>query len=384
MNTRSPRIYFHCCDDSEEIFQDDIIPLAEGLRELGIPYYSRANYWRQSSGRDDFLFQATPNVRPEDCDVVVFPASWFHWWRVGDREPTRHPFPEFIKRQSRSYRTVMLDSLDGYRTVSWQDDFRYFDIILRVKLNRRAWHPSNLQPWALGLSNRMLAATEGRLPWQERRRAAFVSYNASHPFPHGSRTAAIEKLHPRLEAILPAWQPPFVDIKNPPANPLDALMWRQTTGRHSPEYYQRLGSVMACSAFCGELVPPLPFDSPECYLVGGNKAKLRRLFFEMLAKVDLRSPRIISCDSFRFWETLVAGTLAFNVDLELYGLQLPVMPENWKHYIGVNFDRLDKDIERIQSDPGCLERIAAAGRDWALEHYSPKVVAKRFLAEIAK
>jgi hypothetical protein len=377
-----PKVYFHCCDDQEEIFQDDIIPLAEGLRELGIPFFSRANYWRQSLEPGDFLFRATPGVRPEECDLVVVPSGWFHWWRVGDREVTRHPFPEFIRHKKRPFVAVMIDSLDGHRTVSWNEEFRHFDLILRVKLNLRAWHPANLSPWALGLSNRMLAATNELLPWGGRRRAIFLSYNASHPFPHGSRTAAIEKLHPRLDSMLPTWQPPFVDVKTPPADPLEALYWRQTTGRHSPEYYRRLGSVMACSAFCGELIPPMPFRNPECYLVGGNKAKLRLKFYETLARFDPRPPRIVSCDSFRFWETLAAGTVAFNVDLERYGVRLPVMPENWKHYIGVNFDRVDDDIERLRSDPGSLERIGAAGRAWALENYSPKAVAKRFLETV--
>jgi hypothetical protein len=380
MTRTTPRIYFHCCGDEENIFQDDIIPLAEGLRELGVPYFARANYWRQSLQEDDFLFHASPDVRPEDCDVVVFPAAWFHWWRVGDREITRHPFPDFLKSQHRTFRSVLLDSLDGHKTVSWEDDFRHFDLILRVKLNRRAWHPSNLRPWALGLSHRMLAATAGRLPWPERRRAIFVSYNASHPFPHGSRTAALEKLHPRLHEQLPAWQPPFVDIDRPPASEQEALMWRQTTGRHSPEYYQRLGSVMACSAFCGDLIPPMPFYHPECYLVGGNKAKLRRLFFETLAKFDPRPNRIVSCDSFRFWETLAAGTVAFNVDLERYGVTLPVMPQNWVHYVGIDLENPKPDVERLRDDPGQLATIAANGRAWAVQHYAPKPTAARFLS----
>lgn len=378
----SPKIYFHCCDDRDEIFQDDIIPLAEGLRELGIPYYARANYWRQSLDPHDFLFRASPDVAPEDCDVVVFPSGWFHWWRVGDPQVTRHPFPDFIKRSGRSFRAVMIDSLDGHRTVAWEDDFRHFDLILRCKLNTRAWYPSNLRPWALGLSNRMLAATANRLPFAERRQAIFVSYNASHPYPHGSRSAAIERLHPALSETLPVWQPPFADIGIAPTDPLEALMWRQTTGRHSPEYYRRLGSVTTCSAFCGELLPPMPFREPNLLLVGGNRAKLRRLFYETLAHFDPRPQRIVSCDSFRFWETLGAETVAFNVDLERYGVQLPAMPENQRHYLGVDFNHLDDTIDLLHSDPGCLQRIAKAGRAWALEHYSPKAVAARFLREL--
>ena len=71
--------------------------------------------------------------------------------------------------------------------------------------------------------------------------------------------------------------------------------------------------------------------------------------------------------------------LAFNIDLERYGVVLPVMPENWKHYIGVNMENVDETIKRLRADEGCLERVAAAGREWAMENYSPKKAATRIL-----
>jgi hypothetical protein len=58
---------------------------------------------------------------------------------------------------------------------------------------------------------------------------------------------------------------------------------------------------------------------------------------------------------------------------------LPVMPVNGEHYFGVRFDAVDETIDRITADPGVLERVAAAGRQWALEHYSPKALAQRLL-----
>jgi hypothetical protein len=378
---RTPRIYFYCCEDNE-IFQDDIIPLAEGLEELGIPYFARANYWRRSTGEDDYLFRHTPHVRPEDCDVVVVPSTWFRWWRVGDPAVARRPFPDCIKKRGRNYLTVYVDFLDGNETVSWEPDFRHFDLILRAKLNSRIWHPSNLRASALGLSRRIINAGAAGLPFSQRRKAIFVSYNASHPFAHGSRTLAIKKLHPLLSEVLPVYQPPFADIKAPPADPLEQLMWIQTNGRHSSIYYERLKTTAACSAFCGDIIPPMPYSNPQMYIVGGKKAKLRRLFFDFLSLLDPRPNRIISCDSFRFWETLAAGSVAFNVDLEKYGVALPVMPENWKHYIGVDFSKIGLVIERLREEPNILEQIARQGREWALQHYAPKPTALRFLATL--
>jgi hypothetical protein len=376
-----PRVYFHCCEE-EDNFQSDIIPVAEGLRELGIPYFARANYWRQSEKPDDYLFRATPDVRPEDCDIVVFPFNWFCWCKLNQPAPIRREFPELLTRKNRSYRTVMIDDLDGYETVSWDGAFRQFDLILRTKFNERAFQPSNLKPWAIGLSQRVLQATASALPFSERKRAIFVSYNASHPYLHTSRTAALEKLHPRIADILPSYRPPFTDIGTPPSTPNEALMWRQTNFRHSAAYYERLGSVAACSAFCGEIVPALPSVRPQVILLGGNKAKLLKLFYRTLSSLSGKHPRILSCDSFRFWETLAAGTVAFNVELEKYGALMPVMPRNWEHYIGVDFEssrNLRKVAQRLRDDPGCLERIASQGRAWALEHYSPVAQATRLL-----
>jgi len=381
----APRIYFHCCEE-EDNFQSDIIPIAEGLRDLGIEYYSRSDYWRQSTQPGDFLFRATPDVRPEDCDIVVFPFNWFCWCKLDQPAAVRREFPGLLTRKARAYRTVLIDDLDGYETVSWESAFRQFDLILRTKLNGRANRPRNMRPWAIGLSKRILKATATALPFAERRRAVFVSYNASHPYPHTSRVAALERLHPRLEPLLPTWRPPFTDVGAPPPDPEDALMWRQTNYRHSAAYYERMGSVAACSAFCGEIVPSLPARA-QVYLWGGRKAKVLRAYYRLLSALSGGHDRIISCDSFRFWEALAAGTVALNVDLEKYGVQLPVMPRNWEHYIGVDFGSsrgLKQAVERIRDDPGCLERIAAQGRAWALEHYSPAAQAARLIGALAE
>ena len=114
-------------------------------------------------------------------------------------------------------------------------------------------------------------------------------------------------------------------------------------------------------------------------MVGGNKAKLKRAAFELLAKLDPRAPRSVQWDSFRAWEAWVAGCATLNIDLELYGASLPVMPENWKHYIGVDLRRPERAIERVRDEPAVIERVAKAGQEWALKHYSPRVMAQRML-----
>ena len=60
-------------------------------------------------------------------------------------------------------------------------------------------------------------------------------------------------------------------------------------------YYERLKAAQAVVAFCGELIPPAPFR-PR-YLVGGRRAKLNRWFYDSLASLDSRPPRLIQWES---------------------------------------------------------------------------------------
>ena len=67
------------------------------------------------------------------------------------------------------------------------------------------------------------------------------------------------------------------------------------------------------------------------------------------------------------------------MDLEHYGVELPVMPQSWTHYIGLDFAKVDDFLSRIVEEPDAVEAVSVAGHTWAQEHYSPKAVASRFL-----
>lgn len=376
----APRVYFYASPESDNL-QDDIVILAEGLRALGIPFFASADYWREGPGAGEFLFRKTPEVRPDDCDVVVIPYTWFNWVLLGAPAPVRREVPEGLFKPGRRYRTVYMDTNDGLRTVSWEPGFRQFDVILRTKFLRRAWAPSNLRPWVLGLSNRMLRMTEGAAPFGDRQRALLVNFGASHGFPHGARIRSHERFDGPASRLFEI-DATRDDLSAQPTDPYDRLMWEQTNHRHSRSYYERLKRSQAVSCFCGELIPPMPWRDPAQLMAGGNRARLRRAWFELLGRIDPRPERIVQWDSWRFWEALAAGCAVFNLDLERYGALLPVMPENGRHYFGVDLDHPERILEGIAADPAGLERVAAAGRAWALEHYSPPAMARRFLSEV--
>ena len=375
------RIYFYVRNEVG-CLQEDVITLAEGLRELGIPFHANCNYWQETTELGSWLFRHDPAVGPDDCDVVVVSYFYPRFTKMVTFETVQQPLPAGLFKQGRKYKTVFMDHFDGHRTISWEPEYRQFDLILRTKLNRRAWHPENMKPWVLGLNGRILKATEGGTEFTKRKRAMLVNFGASHPYPHGTRDLAEKRFFPKIKEWIPL-DGTKDDLTKEPTDPYDLLMWKQTGARYSRSYYERLKQSQAVACFCGEMIPPMPFRNPECYLVGGNKAKLRRMFYEMLGKLDPRPPRSVQWDSFRFWEALAAGCVAFNIDLERYGVELPVMPENWKHYIGLNLENVDETIERLEADKGCLERVAAAGREWAMSNYSPKKAAERLLKHLA-
>ena len=73
------------------------------------------------------------------------------------------------------------------------------------------------------------------------------------------------------------------------------------------------------------------------------------------------------------------------VDLEKYGCVLPIMPVNGKHYIGIDIKNVDKleallsENAKMPKEASLLGEIAANGREFVLENYTPRKVAERLL-----
>jgi hypothetical protein len=375
--TTAPRVYFYCSNEPGNL-QEDVIALAEGMRELGVPFYANCDYWLQSTRPGDYLFRQFADVTPDDCDIVVVTYTWVQWVRMGDFKLRRRPLPEGLFKSGRRYVTVAMDNNDGYRTPSWEPEFRAFDIILRSKFNSRAAAPANMRPWAYGLTNRIVEATRGALPYSERADKILVNFNVSHPFSYDARDLAARRFEPRIGAVL-AVDNTRDDLSREPSDSYAALMWRQTGGRFSRGYYERLKRSKAMACFCGDIIPPAP-QRPESYLMGGNRARLRRAVYAGLGLLDHRPPRAVGADSFRFWEALAAGCTAINLDLDHYGVALPVMPINGVHYLGVDLARVGSFIAMLKEDRSILGHIAERGRVWAQTHYSPEAMATRLLA----
>jgi hypothetical protein len=198
---RKPRVYFFCRPE-RDCYQEDVIILAQGLRILGIPFSANCDYW-QERPEGPFLLQHDPEIGPDDADVVVVGYTYPCWVRMRTFEEVRQALPSGLFAKNRRYTTVYMDSHDGHRTISWDPEYRAFDLILRSKLNRRAWYPSNMRPWITGFAEHIQISTATIAPFARRRRVMLQNYGASHPYPHETR----ERVHQIIEPLIRDWLP---------------------------------------------------------------------------------------------------------------------------------------------------------------------------------
>lgn len=370
----STRVFFYCCSlgpPEATAYHHSLICLAEGFKSIGIPFFSNRNYWQTSLEKDSYLFKHDPEVTPDDCSIVIVDSSWF-WYeqRFDGIDHTTTIFLDTLFHPNRKYITVYFDMDDGIKTTSWRPEFRRFDFIFRAHYNSRSKYPDNVWPWTFNISNRMLNEI-GEIPlFLNRRRSILFNFRCDHSV----RKIARDEFYSKIKDIL------LVDetvnsLSSIPPDSYHALMWAQTGRRHDPIYYQRLKSTVAVAAFGGYYVSPWPKD------LGLVDQFLYRAINKSLTYL-LPSKRILQWDSWRLWESLAAGCVTFHVDFEKYGLSLPAMPENWKHYIGVDLDNVQETIDRLIAEPEILEHISTAGRQWALDNYSSVPVAVRFLETV--
>ncbi len=342
------------------LYQHGPVCLAEGLQELGVPYFSNRPYWRTGPGGDDYLFRPAPDVGPGDCKVAVIDRCWFS--SGGEIPPGLFP-------RRRKHLAVCLDLSDGHVTPAWRREFSRFDYILRGHWNQNCFYPPNFRPWAFGLSNRIVAAAAPDGPFASRRRVLLANFRLRHPV----RELAERLFYPPLAAVLPldrtaeGWE-------EKPASAADRLFWEQTGRRHHPGYFQRLKESAASACFSGFFLPALP------RLLQGVRGE--RILSRLGRRPDPASGRVAQWESWRFWESLAAGAVAVGLDFESYGLAPPVRPVNGVHYLGLSPEKIGPTRELLERDPEVLARVAAAGREWALENYSPRASALRFLQTI--
>jgi hypothetical protein len=350
-------IYFFCFPlgpPERAGYQHQLISIAEGLRELNISFYSNINYWNLDPINQNYLFLNDNSIDYRDCAAVVFSSTMFNY-------DSMHLLPNDLFNDERTYKIIFIDDSDGFITPGF-NLYKKVDIVLKSHYNKKYKYPENFRPWQFGLTNRIIDALNPK-PFQERKKEVLVNFRVSHKL----RDQAERDIMPVISKFLKEND----ETDSIEDNKLieDQLNWHQTGRRHYSSFYQRLSNSAACACFGGEFQNAL-----------SNKEGRAAYYLRQLNnKINLIKPdRVLQFDSWRFWESLAAGCCVLQVDLNKYGIKLPVMPANNRHYIGVDFNNTSS-LNKVFSNEKILEDISESGKEWALKYYSPKQTAIRFL-----
>jgi hypothetical protein len=311
-----------------------------------------------------------------DTDIVIFHSTMY---REQKRSEADRMIKEIATAPRRRYVTVFIDEDDGVRTPGFACGAISCDIVLKSHYNRKYRYPSNFRPWQFGLSNRIIEAVQP-VEWEQRKNSIIVNFRPEHQL----RKYVNSLLLPEIERCMTIdSRVDKIDVEK--LEGYERLMYYQSRGRHYQPYYERLSASKICACYGG--VFALSWWNYNRYT-----ARLAREINNVLhiSKWD----RVRQWDSWRLWEAWAAGCCVVHIDLEKYGCELPVMPENGVDYVGLDIESLNTlkinglagggGVNSLFLDDDRLREIASKGRRFALENYSPKAVAERLLKYIGK
>lgn len=321
-------------------FSYGAICLADGLNQLGVPIF--ANISTHDPAVSEFVFlPCADKAKLHQVFCVVI-----------DLQDTRPYYHQAVRFEAPHERTIVL---------CMQDDVGSFCVdgvsaLLCAHENRFREIAGQRIPIGFGLSSAMIRKSADVL--LQVPRASNFLYNFRPSLNQHLRAVLDLSLLPVLEKHIPVHQQ------------------LTTPGRWNDDYFALLCGSLGCLAYGGAFEQDL---SGNDYLMQNERFRA----FVSCVKQQ-RKTVILRWDSWRFWESLVFGCVTLHLDFEEYGFELPVMPENWKHYVGINLSDVKANVERLMDERSRWPEIAWQGRQWAIEHYSPLAVARRFLGNLNK
>ena len=159
--------------------------------------------------------------------------------------------------------------------------------------------------------------------------------------------------------------------------------WEVTGHRHNPGFFRRLAHYAACDCSGGYFYDQ---DTSETITGAALTAEALAGRDEGSGAPSKRSIGLFQWESFKLWESFAVGCAVIMPELERYGLELPIMPTPWEHYVPLRLDNkssLDGLSARLQTMPRSeLRAIGDRGRSWALDNYCPECWARRLIREL--
>lgn len=305
--------------------------LADGLHQLGVPVFSSVEV--DNPLISGFRIPASPVADAADagcCIVDLERTAGFDGRRITIHSPCE--------------RTVALCMQDNVHTFAVQGPA----LLLAVHENRFLTLEGTRVPIGFGLSSAMIESSLRLVDGRPREELFLHSFRPSHA--QDLRAAMDLCFVPLLTSRLPVRRASV------------------GSGRWSREFWELLSRSFGCLAYGGAFLQDLRRND---YFRDRIDPTLMRFHTETV---------VVRWDSWRFWESLCFGCLTIHLDFETYGFTLPQMPVNWRHYVGIDLSAISRDVERIMDERDRLPDIAAEGRRWAIEHYSPVAVARRFVS----
>ena len=357
---------------SEANYATEVIAIAQGLRQLGIPFYANVDYWFDPLEKE-YLFKKAPEGY--DADVHVYYDTFYFL-----RKMSRFAEVDYSKVNILVERN---DELIPFWQTEPYKDFKKFDLLLIDHFNTNQHYPAgySIKPWQIGFTNRVIRYNE-----KYKNNTVKDVILDTYRLHHNLRELAVGKLTKGLADVYPTRRVITDKLEDKEVNldEVDTEYWKITGKRHNPVYFDQLNSALMTYVFGGFY----HLNSPTFDLGDKIKRRLNRAMAsidEALGKDSGKYYFVYQWDSYRLWEALLSNTCPIFLDFDYWGFELPVKPVNGVHYIGVKGFDFEETIERIKGmKREEILQIGVAGKQWALDNYGPEAVALRMMDEISQ
>lgn len=360
------------------IYDDNIAYLAEGLNKLHYKLYGSKNYWHNVETNKILVRQK--KIEEQKWDLLILTHTAYQLDTIVNQKyfvRKNAVDTNFLKKHAK--KIILINSLDGVNFLGENDANIKF--IFRSQFNKKINKSSKTLPYVLGgYQERIKKYTPLKI--KNKIPKVLDSFGFTHHYEHQQRkffrTHVIPLLNKNGIEVVKAL---YGSLDIPPHAKNDKIWWEMTGGKHNPAYFNAMSLFYANACFCGEMVSGLP-KNPLRVLQGGNRAKATKIIYKLISKIFKIQNRLVQWDSWRFWETLAMKSVPLMCNLEEHGVELPVMPKNYQHYIGLDPNNINESIKKMQSVWKNMPDMAEDSFEWLKLNYSSEVNATRILEKI--
>jgi hypothetical protein len=303
------------------------ICMAEGLKEAGIDYAANIDYFPDLSG--NVLFNKANENDTYDYILTDSPDSFKNELEISYKH---------------NKKIIIFDSNDEcFRPKS----IPFANIAYKYFITTNKAKTPLFKPFCFSITNRMINVANAVLSnnsWNNRHRSIAFTHRV---MVHSVRSYVMQYYNSQNIKINI-----FNDDFSQPTDEEELHWWSHTGRRHSNKYYQFIASHKLMDAHGGYFL--------------NNSVK-----------------DFCQWDSWKFWEGFLCGCAVIAADLDYYKINLPVPLTPYVHYLPVRYDNINESYKKIMKlSDSELKKIARTGREYVLQHYSPKEFSKYIIEQI--